>query len=82
MVSKCGKLAQIWTEYKGRHDNVARYIHWQLCGKCGLQRANSHKVLTTGVKIAAYSFHTQLGMRSGPVYGSFSHSSRDRKLKT
>ena len=26
---------------KGRHDNVARYIHWQLCGKCGLERANS-----------------------------------------
>ena len=27
-MSECGKLAQ--TEYKGRHDNVARYIHWQL----------------------------------------------------
>ena len=39
MVSGCGKLAQ--TEYKGRHDNVARYIHCQLCGKCGLERANS-----------------------------------------
>ena len=34
--SECGKLAQ--TEYKGRHDNVPRYIHWQLCGKCGLER--------------------------------------------
>ena len=34
VVSGCGKLAQ--TEYKGRHDNVARYIHWQLCGTCGL----------------------------------------------
>ena len=39
VVSGCGKLAQ--TEYKGRHDNVARYIHCQLCGKCGLERANS-----------------------------------------
>ena len=39
VVSDCGKLAQ--TEYKGRHDNVARYIHWQLCDKCGLERANS-----------------------------------------
>ena len=39
VVSGCGKLAQ--TEYKGRHDNVARYIHWQLCGKCGLERANN-----------------------------------------
>ena len=36
VVSECGK-----TEYKGRHDNAARYIHWQLCGKCGLERANS-----------------------------------------
>ena len=39
MVSECGKLAL--TEYKGRHDNMAQYIHWQLCGKCGLERANS-----------------------------------------
>ena len=39
VVSECSKLAQ--TEYKGRHDNVARYIHWQLCGKCGLERANN-----------------------------------------
>ena len=37
--SECSKLAQ--TEYKGRHDNVARYIHWQLCGKCELERANN-----------------------------------------
>ena len=39
MVSECGNLAQ--TKYKGRHDNVARYIHWQLRRKCGLKRANS-----------------------------------------
>ena len=39
VVSECGKLAQ--TEYKGRHDNVARYTHWQLCGKRGLERANN-----------------------------------------
>ena len=24
-----------------RHDNGARYIHWQLCGKCGLERASN-----------------------------------------
>ena len=24
-----------------RHDNVVRYIHWQLCGKCELERANN-----------------------------------------
>ena len=47
-VSECGKLAQ--TEYKGRHDNVARYIRWQLCGKCGLERANSwHEQKLKGV---------------------------------
>ena len=39
VVGECGKLAQ--TEYKGRYENMARYIHWQLCGKCGLERANS-----------------------------------------
>ncbi|XP_068759118.1 uncharacterized protein [Montipora capricornis] len=40
VVSECGNLVQ--TEYKGgRHDNVAWIIHWQLCGKCGLERANS-----------------------------------------
>ena len=39
MPSECSKLAQ--TAYKGRHDNVARYIHWQLCGKCELERANN-----------------------------------------
>ena len=33
VVSECRKLSQ--TEYKGRHDNVARYIYWQLCGKFG-----------------------------------------------
>ena len=39
VVSECSTLAQ--TEYKGRHDNEARYIHWQLCGKCELKRANN-----------------------------------------
>ena len=37
LVSECGKLAQ--REYKRRHDNVARYVHWQLCNKGGLERA-------------------------------------------
>ena len=39
VVNECSKLAQ--TEYKGRHDNVARYIRWQLGGKCELERANN-----------------------------------------
>ena len=32
VVSERSKMAQ--TEYNGRHDDVARYIHWQLCGTC------------------------------------------------
>ena len=38
LVSGCMKLAQ--REYKRRHDNVARYVHWQLCEKAGLERAS------------------------------------------
>jgi len=36
IVSSCSKLAQ--KEYKRRHDNVARAIHWDLSGKCGFER--------------------------------------------
>ena len=39
VVSECSKLTQ--TENKGRHDDVAQYIHWQPCGKCGLERASN-----------------------------------------
>ena len=38
LVSECGKLAQ--KEYKKRHDNVARYVHWQLCKEGGFERAD------------------------------------------
>ena len=38
LVSECSKLAQ--REYKRRHDDVARYIHWQLCEKGGFERAS------------------------------------------
>jgi len=27
-------------EHKRRHDNVARYIHWLLCGKTDIDRAS------------------------------------------
>ncbi|XP_063586885.1 uncharacterized protein LOC134764236 [Penaeus indicus] len=27
-------------EYKRRHDNVAKYVHWRLCGKYELDKAN------------------------------------------
>ena len=37
VVSECGKLSQ--KEYKRRHDNVARYVHWQFCKKLGFNRA-------------------------------------------
>ena len=30
ILSECSKLAQ--REYKRRHDNVARIVHWELCG--------------------------------------------------
>ena len=36
--SECCKLAQ-W-EYKSRHDNVGRKVHWQLCRKYNLEHAN------------------------------------------
>ena len=36
IVSGCSKLAQ--KEYKKRHDNVARAVHWDLSGKCGFDR--------------------------------------------
>ena len=39
VVSECSKLAQ--REYKRRHDNVARYVHWILSGEGKLQRADT-----------------------------------------
>ena len=38
IVSECSKLAQ--REYKKRHDNVARYVHWKLRGKANLERSD------------------------------------------
>ena len=37
IVSECEKLAQ--KEYKRRHDNVARIVHWKLCGEYNLKRS-------------------------------------------
>ena len=39
ITSECEKLAQ--GEYKRRHDNVARIIHWELCAKYGIDRAKN-----------------------------------------
>ena len=48
IVSECEKLAQI--EYKRRHDNVARIVHWTLCGRHGLKRgANWYQHSPQGV---------------------------------
>ena len=38
LTSECSKLAQ--RDYKRPHDNVAWYMHWQLCGKAELERAH------------------------------------------
>ena len=35
LISGCEKLAQ--KEYKRRHDNVAKKVHWDLCKKNGLE---------------------------------------------
>ena len=37
IVSECEKLAQ--KEYKRRHDNVARIVHWKLCEQYNLKRS-------------------------------------------
>ena len=37
LVSECEKFAQ--KEYKKRHDNVARIVHLELCGKYNLKRS-------------------------------------------
>ena len=36
LVCECSKLAQ--REYKRRHDNIAKLIHWKLCGEHGFDR--------------------------------------------
>ena len=35
LISERGKLAQC--EYKRRHDDVARYVHWQICQESGIE---------------------------------------------
>ena len=39
IVNECKKLVQ--KEYKRRHDNVARIVHWKLRGKYNLKRSDS-----------------------------------------
>ena len=35
VVSGCSKLAQ--KEYKGRHDNLGKIVHWKLARKCNFE---------------------------------------------
>ena len=35
IVSGCGKLAQ--KEYKRRHDNLGKIVHWKLARKCNFE---------------------------------------------
>ena len=39
LVSSCSKIAQ--TDYKGRHDRVAAFLHWSLCKQYGFARAEN-----------------------------------------
>ena len=39
LISGCSQLAG--TQYLARHDNVAKYIHWLLCGKYDIQREHN-----------------------------------------
>ena len=38
LISECGDLAQC--EYKRRHDDGARYVHWQLCQEAGIESSD------------------------------------------
>ena len=44
----CKKLAQ--EEYKRRHDNVAKAVHWKLWEKYGLQRSEKWYEHTSKIK--------------------------------
>ena len=37
IISECEKVAQ--KEHKRRHDNIARIVPWELCGKYNLKRS-------------------------------------------
>ena len=52
--SECSKLVQI--EYKGRHDNVTLYMHWQMCGKAILGDAREKKAKEEGVSLRNYKY--------------------------
>ena len=35
IISECSKLSQ--KEYKKRHDNLEKIVHWKLAGKCNFE---------------------------------------------
>ena len=65
IVSGCSKLAQ--KEYKKRHDNVARDIHWDLLLKCGFDRNDKwynhipESVLENGTSAYEQTITSRLG---------------------
>ena len=46
-VRECEKFTQ--KEYKRRQDNVAKIVHWKLCGNCNLKRSEKWYEHTSGV---------------------------------
>ena len=50
LVCGCEKLAQ--KEYKRRHDNVAKKVHWDFCKKNGLEHTKKgHEHVPEEVKV-------------------------------
>ena len=67
LVSECGKLPQ--KEYKRRYDNVARYVHWQLCRE---------KFLSEQINGMNRSRKQLLRMRTLSFYGASPFSATER----
>ena len=66
IVSECRVHAQ--TEYKGRHDKLAKVIHWDLCKKYGVK-----------VQSKWYDHVPGKGRRNGPCQ-DFSGTSTSRQV--
>ena len=75
LTSECSKLAQ--REYKRRHDNVALYVHWQLCGKAELEQTDKwYKHTPERVLRPVYTVRLV-----GPIFGGgFEKNRADLKI--
>ena len=63
IVSECSKLPQ--KEYKRRHDNVAKYIHWKLCKKYILIQKQQYPTKVLG-HFALFAVCNKLSFPSPP----------------